>query len=152
ELLVAESSRETARSAMPLQDPKVVLKNEADLAKFQREVRLQRELSEIGGFLQCFHAALGNAVEVPGISPTPKVPYLIIQLVPGGTLRDRLARGPLSIEDAVRLGTRLAEAIGRAHEKGLIHRDLKPENVLFTQEGDPLVSDFGLAKHFDRRV
>src|SRR5205085_9317034 len=68
----------------------------------------------------------------------------------GGTLRDRLARGPLALGEATALVTKIARALGRAHERGLVHRDVKPENVLFDAAGEPLVADLGLAKHFRR--
>src|SRR5437870_12671373 len=73
-------------------------------------------------------------------------------LMEGGSLRDRLRRGPLAPEEAVALGVALARAVGRAHAAGILHRDLKPENVLFTADGSPLVADLGLAKHFRRDV
>src|SRR5207253_3923760 len=83
-------------------------------------------------------------------------PYLVFPLVPGGSLRDRLAKGALGIEETVGLGVALARALGRAHAAGIIHRDLKPENVLFADPGTgaaaggsrPLIADLGLAKHF----
>src|SRR5581483_11570285 len=90
-----------------------------------------------------------------GVDP----PFIAMPLLPGGTLRERLARGPLPIDEAVALVARLARALGRAHERGVVHRDLKPENVLFaatratgarTTVSEPLVADLGLAKHFRR--
>src|SRR5205823_1073109 len=79
---------------------------------------------------------------------------LVMPFLRGGTLRDRLARGPLPVEETVALAIALATALGRAHEGGIVHRDLKPENVLFqeddaaTSRARPLVADLGLAKHF----
>src|SRR5690606_13495118 len=91
------------------------------LARFDRERRLQGELEEARGFVPLLDAGTCE-----------HGPYLVMPFVPGGTLRDRLERGALPRGEAVRLVRRVAEAIGRAHEVGVVHRDLKPENVLFT--------------------
>ncbi len=106
--------------------------------RFERERRLLASLGE--GFVPLLEA---------GEAPTG--PYIVMPFVPGGTLRDRLLREPrLPVDEARSLGIRIADALGRAHEKRIVHRDLKPENVLFTAEGEPLVADLGLAKHFER--
>ncbi|MBI3723591.1 tetratricopeptide repeat protein [bacterium] len=107
------------------------------LARFERERRLLATLGEREGFVPLLDA--GESKEGP---------YLVMPLLAGGTLRDRLRRGPLAVEEAVALGLSLSRALARAHERGIVHRDLKPENVLFTGEGVPLVADLGLAKHF----
>src|SRR5258705_6571235 len=75
-------------------------------------------------------------------------PYLVMPFVAGGTLRDRMRRGPLGVAETVTLGRALAEALGRAHARRIVHRDLKPENILFAEDGAPLIADLGLAKHF----
>ncbi len=110
---------------------------EAARARFAREARLQAGLGEEAGFVPCLDA--GDA---------PQGPWLVMPLLPGGTLRDRLARGPLAVDDALDLAVALGRALGRAHAAGVVHRDLKPENVLFTGDGRPLVADLGLAKRF----
>jgi hypothetical protein len=69
-------------------------------------------------------------------------------LVPGGTLRARIERGPFAVDEAVALGRALGSALGLAHARGIVHRDLKPDNVLFTADGRPLLTDLGIAKHF----
>jgi hypothetical protein len=107
------------------------------VARFERERRLLATLGEAEGFVPLLDA--GTA---------PQGPYLVMPFVTGGTLRDRLRRGPLAIADALAVGRSLAGAIGRAHALGIVHRDLKPENVLFTGGGRALVADLGLAKHF----
>ena len=72
--------------------------------------------------------------------------YLVMRYMPGGSLADRMAHGPLSPSEAARILTRLAPALDEAHAKGIIHRDLKPANILFDQRGEPYLSDFGVVK------
>jgi Tol biopolymer transport system component len=72
--------------------------------------------------------------------------FLVMELVPGETLRDRLLAGSVSMIDALRIGKQVAEALEAAHDKGIIHRDLKPANIKITPEGAVKVLDFGLAK------
>ena len=71
--------------------------------------------------------------------------YLVLELVEGETLAQRLARGPLPLKDALRHGAEIADALDRAHRQGIVHRDLKPGNVMLTKAGAKLL-DFGLAK------
>ncbi len=72
-------------------------------------------------------------------------PYMVMDLVSGGSLQARLREGPLDVEAALDIATRVAQAMHYAHGEGVVHRDLKPANVLLDAEGLPLVSDFGLA-------
>ncbi|MCS7011021.1 MAG: serine/threonine protein kinase, partial [Anaerolineales bacterium] len=72
--------------------------------------------------------------------------YFVMRFMPGGSLAERLRQGPLSVEEAARIFSRLAPALDTAHAKGIIHRDLKPGNILFDQYGEPYLSDFGIAK------
>ncbi|MFA6957519.1 MAG: protein kinase [Thermoanaerobaculia bacterium] len=74
--------------------------------------------------------------------------YLVMELIEGETLSQRLARGPMPLEQVLKTGTELADALDRAHRKGIIHRDLKPGNVMLTRAGAKLL-DFGLAKEAD---
>lgn len=71
--------------------------------------------------------------------------YLVMELLEGETLADRLAKGPLSIDDVLRYGIQIALALDKAHKSGIVHRDLKPGNVILTKSGAKLL-DFGLAK------
>ena len=71
--------------------------------------------------------------------------YLVMELLEGETLSDRLAKGPLPLEQTLRYGTEIADALDKAHRQGIVHRDLKPGNVMLTKSGVKLL-DFGLAK------
>ncbi|MDQ3095837.1 MAG: serine/threonine protein kinase, partial [Actinomycetota bacterium] len=74
-------------------------------------------------------------------------PYLLLPYVPGGSLQDRLRReGPLSPDEAVSLGAKLASALSAAHAAGVLHRDVKPDNVLLSPYGEPQLTDFGIAR------
>ena len=72
-------------------------------------------------------------------------PYIVMRYMAGGTLADRIERGPLSLDEVSRLITRLAPALDAAHAHGIIHRDLKPGNILYDQYGNAFLSDFGIA-------
>ena len=74
--------------------------------------------------------------------------YLVMELLEGETLSDRLARGPLPLEQTLRFGQEIADALDKAHRQGVVHRDLKPGNVMLTKSGVKLL-DFGLAKAVD---
>ena len=106
------------------------------LARFQREARLLASLNH------------PNIATIHGLEESSGVRYLVLELVPGQTLAERLADGPLGVEEALSICGQIAEALEAAHEKGVIHRDLKPANVKVTPEGKVKVLDFGLAKAF----
>ena len=92
------------------------------------------------------------ALDHPGILPVYEVgdadgmPYFSMKLADGGSLADRLKRGPLPAKEAAALMIQLARAVHHAHQHGVLHRDLKPGNFLFMEDGRACVSDFGLAK------
>src|SRR5437867_5042666 len=71
--------------------------------------------------------------------------YLVMELLEGETLADKLAKGPLPLDQVLRYGIEIAEALEKAHKAGVVHRDLKPSNVMITKSGAKLL-DFGLAK------
>ncbi len=106
------------------------------LARFEREARLLAALNH------------PNICAIYGIEDADDVRFLILELVNGDTLAERLADGAhaLSIHEAIAIGRQMAEALEVAHDKGIIHRDLKPANVKITSDGVVKVLDFGLAK------
>jgi serine/threonine protein kinase len=107
------------------------------LSRFQREAKMLAALN---------HPAIAT---IYGLEQTNGTSYLVMELVSGETLQQRVTRGGrLPIEDALSICRQIAEALEAAHEKGIIHRDLKPANVKVTAEGKVKVLDFGLAKAF----
>jgi len=90
-----------------------------------------------------------NIATIHGLEQSGDTSYLVMELVSGDTLAERVKReGPVPVEEALTIAKQIAEALEAAHEKGIIHRDLKPANVKVTTEGKVKVLDFGLAKAF----
>ena len=111
------------------------LTSDADrLARFQREARVLASLN---------HA---HIAAIYGVEDTAGVPALVLELVEGETLAERLAKGPLAPAGALNVARQIADALDAAHEVGVIHRDLKPANIKITPAGTVKVLDFGLAK------
>ncbi len=107
------------------------------LARFQREAKVLASLN---------HPNVGG---IYGLEQADGHQYLVLEYIEGETLADRLAAGPLSVDDALIFAKQIAEALEAAHDKGIIHRDLKPGNVMVTSEGAVKVLDFGLARTAD---
>src|SRR5262249_20551066 len=101
--------------------------------------RFEREAKTISQLSHSHICALYDVGNQDGVE------YLVMELLEGETLSDRLARGPLSLEQTLRYGGEIADALDKAHRKGIVHRDLKPGNVMLTKSGVKLL-DFGLAK------
>jgi serine/threonine protein kinase len=104
------------------------------LARFQREARILASLN---------HSHIGA---IYGLEESDGISGLVLELIEGATLKDRLANGPLSVDEALVIARQIAEALEAAHQKGVVHRDLKPANVKITPRGDVKVLDFGIAK------
>jgi serine/threonine-protein kinase len=111
------------------------------LSRFEREARVLASLTHP-------NIAVIHGVEDgdPGQAPGDRVSALVMELVEGETLDDRIRRGPVPLTDALDIARQIADAIEAAHEKGIVHRDLKPANVKITPGGVVKVLDFGLAK------
>jgi Tol biopolymer transport system component len=108
----------------------------------ERVSRFQREAEVLASLNHPHIAAIHDLVEF-GDSR-----FLVLELVEGETLADRIARGPIPIDESLVIARQIAEALEAAHEKGIIHRDLKPANIKLTDSGNVKVLDFGLAKAF----
>ena len=107
------------------------------LSRFQREAKLLASLNH------------PNIAAIYGLEEDRGRSYLVMELVLGETLRERIAReGRVPVEEALKIAVQIAEALEAAHEKSIVHRDLKPANVKVTPEGKVKVLDFGLAKAF----
>jgi eukaryotic-like serine/threonine-protein kinase len=89
-----------------------------------------------------------NIVKITDYGEHDGIPYLVMPLLPGGTLKRRVGK-PTSWEVAVRDLILIAEALGYAHKHKIIHRDIKPSNILITETGEPMITDFGVAKVFE---
>jgi serine/threonine-protein kinase len=106
------------------------------VARFQREAKLLASLNH------------PNIAAIHGLEEADGIHFLVLELIEGDTLADRLKRGAIPVEESLKLALQIAEALEAAHEKGVIHRDLKPANIKITPNGKVKVLDFGLAKAF----
>jgi serine/threonine protein kinase len=113
-------------------------------ARFDREAQLLASLNH-SNIAQIYSFEHFPAAE-PGL---PALPGLVLELVDGPTLADRIANGALPCEEALSIARQMADALEAAHSRGIIHRDLKPANIKLTATGVVKVLDFGLAKAFD---
>jgi serine/threonine protein kinase len=114
--------------------PPDLMANPDRLARFEREARVLASLN---------HPHIGA---IYGIETSENVKALILELVDGETLADRLKRGPIPLKDALSIARQIADALDAAHERSIVHRDLKPANIAMTRDGVVKVLDFGLAK------
>ncbi len=104
------------------------------LARFEREARVLASLSH------------PNVAGIHGLEEVEGKRFLVMELVEGETLAERIQQGPMPVDEAARIARQIAEAVESAHDKGVVHRDLKPANVNITPDGNVKVLDFGLAK------
>ncbi|HEU5249313.1 MAG TPA: protein kinase [Thermoanaerobaculia bacterium] len=107
------------------------------LARFEREARMLAALNH------------PSVAAIYGLEEAEGTQLIVMELVPGETLSEKLSHGSLPLEEALKIARQIAEALEAAHERGIIHRDLKPANVKVTPEGRVKVLDFGLAKALD---
>ncbi|HEY1730532.1 MAG TPA: protein kinase [Terriglobales bacterium] len=87
-----------------------------------------------------------NILSVYDVGVQDGTPFLVMELLEGETLRERLNRGPLGVRKSVEIGLQIAHGLAAAHERGIVHRDLKPENIFISKDGHTKLLDFGLAK------
>ncbi len=90
-----------------------------------------------------------NIGQIHGVEEADGTRALVLELIEGPTLADRIAQGPIPVDEALPIAKQIAEALEAAHEQGIIHRDLKPANIKVRADGTVKVLDFGLAKAFD---
>ncbi|MGH9369355.1 MAG: protein kinase domain-containing protein [Thermoanaerobaculia bacterium] len=117
--------------------PAAVASDAERMARFEREARLLASLN---------HARIAT---LHGLEESGSLRGLVMELVPGETLAERIAAGPIPPREALPIARQIAEALEYAHEKGIVHRDLKPANVKLTAEGEAKLLDFGLARALD---
>ena len=124
---------------------------------FDREVAIKvlpREMMHDPQFRARFEREIKMvaALEHPSIVPVYDVgdedgqPYFVMRFMTGGSLSNWIAKGKIPLEDTARIIGKIAQGLSYAHKKGIIHRDLKPDNILFDDNDDPFISDFGIAK------
>ena len=114
--------------------PEAFARDEERMKRLEREAQVLASLN---------HPNIGS---IYGLEDIDGVRALVLELVEGPTLAERIEQGPIPLEEALPIAQQMAEALSEAHEHRIIHRDLKPANVKLTPSGDVIVLDFGLAK------
>src|SRR5678816_3389952 len=114
--------------------PELFASDAERLARFEREAKTLAALNHL------------NIAHIYGIEESNGTRALVMELVEGETLADRIARGPIPLDEALPVAKQIAEALEAAHEQGIVHRDLKPANIKVRPDGTMKVLDFGLAK------
>ncbi len=117
--------------------PAIFTEDKERLARFEREAKLLAQLHH------------PNIASIFGLEESDGTKALVMELVEGPTLAERLEPGPLPFKESLSVALQIAQALEEAHEKGIIHRDLKPQNIKASIEGKVKVLDFGLAKAMD---
>jgi eukaryotic-like serine/threonine-protein kinase len=118
--------------------PAAVASDPERLARFQREAEVLAALNH------------PNIAHIHGLENSDGNIALVMELVEGHTIADRIAQGAIPLDEALPIATQIAEALEAAHERGIIHRDLKPANIKLRSDGTVKVLDFGLAKPFEQ--
>ena len=116
--------------------PEEFARDSESVARFQREAKLLASLNH------------PNIAAIHGLEESDGTHFLVLELIEGETLAERIKSGAVPVEETLKLGLQIAEALEAAHEKGVIHRDLKPANIKVTPDGKVKVLDFGLAKAY----
>jgi serine/threonine protein kinase len=114
--------------------PREMLHDPQFRARFEREIKMAAGLE---------HPSI---IPVYDVGEDDGQPYFVMRLMTGGSLSDMIARGKISLEETAGIVSKIAQGLAYAHRKHVIHRDLKPDNILFDDNGDPFISDFGVAR------
>ena len=122
--------------------PSAALASDDDRARFYREAKAAAQLH---------HPHIASVFEIDEAVPEGSKdddlrPFIAMEFIEGETLHDRIQKGPLKLEEAVRIASEIASALEAAHEKSIVHRDIKSANVMLTSKGSAKVLDFGLAQ------
>ena len=117
--------------------PEEFSRDASRIARFQREAEVLASLNHT------------NIAGIYGLEESVESRFLILELVEGETLAERVARGPVPLDEALRIAIQVCDAIEAAHEKNIIHRDLKPANIKLTADSKVKLLDFGLARMFE---
>jgi len=128
--------RDVAIKVLPVE----FAQDEERLRRFQREAKVLASLNH------------PNIAAIYGVEKSGDTHYLVLELVPGETLAERISRGPIPVGEALEIAAKIAEALEEAHEQGIVHRDLKPANIKQTEDGKIKVLDYGLAKVFQEET
>jgi tetratricopeptide (TPR) repeat protein/predicted Ser/Thr protein kinase len=126
--------REVALKVLPTH----LATDESHVARFRQEARMVAALNH------------PNIARIHDVEEIDSLIVLVLELVEGVSLRERLDRGGLRLDEALDIGKQVAEALEAAHDVGIVHRDLKPSNIVVTREGKPFILDFGIAKSLER--
>lgn len=114
--------------------PREMLHDPQFRTRFEREIKLVASLE---------HSAI---VPVYDVGDIDNQPYFVMRYMSGGSLSDLIAKGKITIQETARIIAKVAQGLAYAHRKNVVHRDLKPDNILFDENGEPFISDFGIAK------
>jgi serine/threonine protein kinase len=136
---LAEDTELQRRVAVKVLSPEVAC-DEERLARFEREARAVAALNH------------PNILGIHDFGTSGELPFAVMELLEGQTLKERLKDGRMPRRKAIEVGLQIARGLAAAHDKGIVHRDLKPENVFITREGQVKILDFGLAKLLEERV
>src|SRR5580765_4795618 len=117
--------------------PDAFLLDSDRLARFEREAQVLASLNH------------PNIAAIYGFEDSKGVQALVLELIEGPTLADRIDQGPIQVDEALSIAKQFAAALQTAHEQGVVHRDLKPANIKLRSDGVVKVLDFGLAKALD---
>ena len=139
---------EVYRATDPVLKRSVALKvlSESFVGDANRLARLQREAELLASLSH------GNVAQIYGLERSGDTTALVMELVDGPTLAERIAQGPLAVSEALDVAQQIASALEAAHERGIVHRDLKPANIKLKADGTVKVLDFGIAKALDARA